>query len=126
MRLSGHIAICSRVLLRWLLGNSTWPQPPPRTGRGTAGRSGANLADLWPKIYELVAVLVPAALAIGQPVDTDAAAKRLRDACIPHLRARIAELLAPADDWTRAATLTCQCRDCAELSLFLADPTRQT
>jgi len=81
----------------------------------------------WPKVYDPDAVLVPATLALGQSVAADAAAvKRLRATCRLHLRARISEHLAPPEDWTRTATLTCQCRYCGELSLFLSDPTRQT
>jgi predicted 2-oxoglutarate/Fe(II)-dependent dioxygenase YbiX len=81
----------------------------------------------WPKTYEPDAVLVPAALAFERSMATDAhAVERLRKACMMHLRTRIAEHLAPPSDWTRAAMLTCRCDYCGELSLFLADSTRQT
>jgi predicted 2-oxoglutarate/Fe(II)-dependent dioxygenase YbiX len=84
----------------------------------------------WPKTYNPDAVLVPAALALNSLSrsipNTSPAASRLRAACAIHLRTRIAEPLAPPGDWTRAATLTCRCKYCAELSSFLADPTRQT
>jgi hypothetical protein len=54
------------------------------------------------------------------------AATRLREVCLAHLRARIAEPLAPPTDWTRPASLTCDCPRCAELGRFLADPGQET
>ena len=54
------------------------------------------------------------------------AVARLREACLVHLRARIATPLAPPTDWARASTVTCSCRHCSELNRFLADPTRTT
>jgi predicted 2-oxoglutarate/Fe(II)-dependent dioxygenase YbiX len=81
----------------------------------------------WPKTYDPDAVLVPAALVLVRSMAADAAAvEHLRTACMMHLRTRIAEHLAPPGDWTRAAMLTCRCEYCGELSLFLADSTRQT
>jgi len=53
------------------------------------------------------------------------AVQRLREACLENLRARIAAPLAPPHNWTRASMLPCQCRHCAELSRFLADPERK-
>ena len=94
----------------------------------------AGLADeavdyilAWPQIYGLDAVLVPASLILsGRATIRDGAAvRRLRAASLAHLHARIAELLEPPRDWTRASTLACQCPHCTELSRFLADPDRE-
>jgi hypothetical protein len=81
----------------------------------------------WPQTYEPDAVLVPAVLGLtGQPAhQATAAIQRLRTAALEHLRARIAEPLAPPRDWTRASTIACACAHCRELSHFLADPERQ-
>jgi hypothetical protein len=38
-----------------------------------------------------------------------------------HLRTRIAEPLAPPQDWVRAAALTCACEACSQFAGFLAD-----
>src|SRR5581483_3671789 len=54
------------------------------------------------------------------------AVRRLRDVCLGHLRARIAQPLEPPRDWARASTLSCHCPRCTALSQFLADPDRQT
>ena len=99
------------------------------------GRIDATLAErsvdhilAWPKTYDLDAVLVPAArrLVGASTTQGTAAIERLRAACVAHLRARIAEPLAPPTDWRRASTLPCHCQHCAELARFLADPERQT
>jgi hypothetical protein len=95
----------------------------------------ATLADrsvdhmlAWPKTYGLDAVLVPAArMLVGAGATRGLAAiERLRAACVAHLRARIAEPLAPPTDWRRASALPCHCQYCTELAHFLADPERQT
>ena len=52
--------------------------------------------------------------------------QRLRQVCVAHLRARIAEPLEPPRDWTRASTLTCSCARCTLLAQFLADPGQPT
>lgn len=47
-------------------------------------------------------------------------------ACLEHLERRIAEELSLPADFARPSALPCTCRDCAELSAFLADPVRKT
>jgi len=82
----------------------------------------------WPKTYALDAVLVPAArtlLATAAP-HCMAAVEKLRTACLTHLRARVAEPLAPPTDWSRQAALTCRCPRRGELARFLAGPERKT
>lgn len=74
----------------------------------------------WPTTWDMDAVLVPAVLCLG------ATSPRLRDACLAHLNSRVALPLAPPADWTRDATLTCGCPQCAGLARFLADPTSET
>ena len=99
------------------------------------GQLDAALADraadhilAWPKTYGLDPVLVPAALALTERAASrdGAAVRRLRAACLAHLRARIAEPLEPPRDWTRASTLPCRCPHCSDLSRFLADPDHKT
>jgi hypothetical protein len=99
------------------------------------GRIDPTLADAaagymlaWPKTYDLDAVLIPALRRLhDRPAIWDLpAVRRLRDAGLEHLRARIAEPLEPPRDWARASTLTHTCALCTELSQFLADPTRET
>jgi hypothetical protein len=82
----------------------------------------------WPKTYGLDPVLVPAALVLTERAASrdGAAVRRLRAACLAHLRARIAEPLEPPRDWARASTLPCQCPHCSDLSRFLADPDHKT
>ena len=80
----------------------------------------------WPQTYNLDTVLVPALRdLVRSRIAQEPAVQRLRDACLAHLRTRIAEPLAPPHDWSRASVLSCQCRHCAELSRFLADPERK-
>ena len=80
----------------------------------------------WPQTYAIDTVLVPALRdLVRSTIAREPAVQRLRDACLAHLRARIAEPLAPPHDWSRASVLPCQCRHCAELSRFLADPERK-
>ena len=82
----------------------------------------------WPQAYGLDAVLVPATRALLGMVGPSCAAAigALRTACLLHLRARIAEPLAPPTDWSRPAALACRCPRCSELARFLADPGRKT
>lgn len=82
----------------------------------------------WPQAYGLDAVLVPATRALLGRVGPScvAAVGTLRTGCLLHLRARIAEPLAPPTDWSRPAALTCRCPRCSELARFLADPGRKT
>jgi hypothetical protein len=80
----------------------------------------------WPQTYNLDTVLVPAMRdLVRSGIAQEPAVQRLREACLAHLRARIAEPLAPPSNWSRASVLPCQCRHCAELSRFLADPERE-
>ena len=74
----------------------------------------------WPLTWDMDAVLVPAVMELG-PLSA-----RLRDACLAHLRARVALPLDRPADWARGATLTCSCPHCAEMARFLADPARRT
>jgi predicted 2-oxoglutarate/Fe(II)-dependent dioxygenase YbiX len=75
-----------------------------------------------PKTYDADMVLIPAGLALSHSAAASATAViSLRNACIAHLRARIAEPLAPPADWTRNSKLICKCRHCGELSRFLAE-----
>jgi len=82
----------------------------------------------WPKTYGLDSVLVPATRALldAAPLSCAAAIGKLQTACLTHLRARIAEPLAPPADWSRTAAFTCRCPRCSELACFLADPERKT
>lgn len=91
-----------------------------------AARATDRLLD-HPEIFDMDAVLVPAALCLGESAHTRELEpfQRLRNACLAHLRARIGEPLEPPHDWARAATIACRCKDCAELNRFLADPARK-
>jgi len=80
-----------------------------------------------PATYGADSVLVPAGLALIQSeVAQTPAVVRLRDACMAHLRARIAEPLAPPADWARDNKVFCKCAHCGELSRFLADAGAKT
>ena len=74
----------------------------------------------WPKAYDLDRVLVAAMRQL--PRRDDPAIAPLLFACRSHLRARIAEELAPPADWRRLATVACQCEHCRQLRAFLDDP----
>lgn len=76
----------------------------------------------WPRSYDPDRVLVPAAKRLHRSAHNSRAIGRLLDACLTHLRTRIAEPLAPPADWRRASAVGCHCADCRELSLFLGDP----
>ena len=78
----------------------------------------------WPKVYGFDAILVPAlrAMAESRAIMRHDAVQRLRNACLEHLRARVAEPLEPPKDWRRESKVGCQCENCRELSRFLADP----
>ena len=91
-----------------------------------AGQAVAHMLA-WPQTYGLDEVLVPAARRLfGADPAPVASIGRLREACATHLRARIAEPLAPPADWRRDATLPCGCPRCTDLARFLADPARET
>lgn len=81
----------------------------------------------WPKTYGADTVLVGAALAFAEQPESAAwpAVGRLREACLDHLRRRIAQPLEPPRDWARVNRLTCRCADCRELGAFLVDPGRR-
>ncbi|HEY8614232.1 MAG TPA: 2OG-Fe(II) oxygenase [Roseomonas sp.] len=77
--------------------------------------------------YGMDRVLLPAIRTlIASGPECLRALEQLRAACLAHLRARIAEPLAPPPDWRRASTLPCHCRLCTELAQFLKDPERQS
>jgi len=80
-----------------------------------------------PAAFPLDNVLLPAALQLTEhpPTRDFPPVQRLRDACLQHLRARIALPLAPPADFTRDSTLACQCQYCVQLSRFLASPERR-
>ena len=82
----------------------------------------------WPNTYDLDAVLVPATRTLLNAAAPHclAAVGTLRTACLTHLRARVAEPLAPPTDWSRPAAVPCRCPRCGELARFLADPERKT
>jgi predicted 2-oxoglutarate/Fe(II)-dependent dioxygenase YbiX len=93
---------------------------------GLAG-AAADAVLAWPGTYDLDAVVVPAVLATRQSRRAETTAVgRLRAAGVAHLRARIAEPLAPPRDWTRPGAVTCPCDHCRELGCFLVDAARET
>jgi len=81
----------------------------------------------WPKTYQPDGVLVPAALAIAKLAESRAwpAVGRLREACLDHLRRRIALPLEAPRDWTRTNPLKCTCGDCRGLGAFLVASDQQ-
>jgi predicted 2-oxoglutarate/Fe(II)-dependent dioxygenase YbiX len=82
----------------------------------------------WSKVYDLDGIVVPAVRGLtgSTLTNSSAAVQRLRLACLNHLRARIAEPLEAPRDWRRASALSCTCRHCGELAVFLADPSAKT
>lgn len=82
----------------------------------------------WPKTYGLDSVLVPAVrdLIGSAAVSGSIAVQQLCAACLDHLHTRIAEPLAPPDDWRRESALSCRYPHCTELSGFLADAEYKT
>lgn len=79
-----------------------------------------------PNTFGMDAILVPAVLGLTERAQTRDVAfvRRLRIACLSHLRARIAEPLAPPVDFARPCAVACRCDHCAELGRFLADAVR--
>ncbi|MBK1722757.1 2OG-Fe(II) oxygenase [Thiocystis violacea] len=83
----------------------------------------------WPHAYAMDSVILPALTALDALSAKDAAkgeaaaVSRLRRALLDHLDRRLAEPLAPPADWARPAQVRCSCRDCAQLTVFLASPT---
>jgi hypothetical protein len=80
----------------------------------------------WRGLFDLDSVLTPAArrLVGSGAAAGSRAAERLRQACVAHLEARVAEPLTPPPDWRRASDIECGCADCADLAGFLADPVK--
>jgi hypothetical protein len=77
----------------------------------------------WRDTYGMDAILVPAARQLfSAGAKTPPALERLRTACLAHVRARLAEPLAPPTDWRRDSALPCRCRLCTMLARFLANP----
>jgi hypothetical protein len=94
------------------------------TNRTLAERAASHILA-WPKTYDLDRVLVPAVRTLVQSVSGGSATDPLRAACLAHLRARIAEPLAPPADWRRAGAVSCNCQHCKDLSAYLADPAQK-
>lgn len=80
----------------------------------------------WPETYAMDAMLLPAVRRLAGQAPDLPVVRRLAVVCLAHLRARIAEPLAPPEDWARAGELACRCSRCSELSRFLADPQQET
>ncbi len=73
--------------------------------------------------HDMDRVLLPAALQLlRRACHADPCVARLREACLTHLRQRIALPLAAPLDFARPANLSCTCVDCKRLARFLADP----
>ena len=79
------------------------------------------------KSFPMDTILTPAALRLTERMQTNTftPVQRLREACLHHLRTRIAQPLAPPPDFSRAHTIACRCASCADLSRFLAAPDRK-
>ncbi|PPQ38484.1 2OG-Fe(II) oxygenase [Rhodopila globiformis] len=76
-----------------------------------------------PRTYGVDAILLPALRQLaGHAIFHAPALGPLRDAVLAHLRARVAEPLAPPADWRRASKLPCHCAHCQQLARFLDDP----
>jgi 2OG-Fe(II) oxygenase superfamily len=87
-----------------------------------AGQAVSHMLS-HPETYDPDAILVPASRDCLRSADIamQPAVAQLRETCLAHLSARIAQPLAPPSDWSRPSALACRCRHCSELSLFLAD-----
>jgi hypothetical protein len=81
----------------------------------------------WPRTYKPDEVLVPAASAFAKLAESPAwpAVVRLREACLDHLRRRIAQPLEARRDCARSNLLKCTCGDCRGLGTFLVAPDQQ-
>ena len=77
-----------------------------------------------PDAFGMDAILVPAVLDLTEHAQDIASVRRLRTACLRHLRARISEPLAPPADLARPCPIACRCAYCTELCRFLADAVR--
>jgi predicted 2-oxoglutarate/Fe(II)-dependent dioxygenase YbiX len=81
----------------------------------------------WPGTYGFDAILLPALRQLaGGAIFHASALGPLRDAVLAHLRARVAEPLAPPADWRRASKLPCHCARCQQLARFLDNPETRT
>lgn len=82
----------------------------------------------WPVTYGLDTVIVPALRVLAKDSGDleKPAGERLRMAALAHLRARIAEQLAPPGDWRRPSQLPCRCTHCQELARYLDNQTLRT
>ncbi|MGG7056344.1 2OG-Fe(II) oxygenase [Nitrosomonas sp. ANs5] len=74
----------------------------------------------WLDCYSIERVLMPTLLRLmDQPLPI---VTRLRAVVTSYLQACIADQPVQPTDWRRNSTLTCKCKDCAELSAFLDNP----
>jgi len=98
-----------------------------RIDAALSGRAAEHVLA-WPWTYDLDAIVLPAVHLLNAMPQLRqlGAVGRLREACLGHLRARIAQPLAAPRDWTRDAMLTCTCKTCSELRRFLASADQQT
>lgn len=80
-----------------------------------------------PTSFGLDAIVVPTVVALCERALTanTASVRRLRAACLAHLRDRIGQPLAPPADFARANPNLCRCPHCAALGQFLVDPARK-
>jgi predicted 2-oxoglutarate/Fe(II)-dependent dioxygenase YbiX len=92
----------------------------------TLAERAADHVLAWPKTYDFDTVLIPAVRTLKTIVPGSTAIQRLGQACIVHLRARVAEPLEEPRDWQRTSAVGCKCRHCTELSGFLDDPLRKS
>ena len=144
---TGDLGQIGAALIDVLPGNSTrpaevgaWTQPMPvkpgfvvdlltATSRIDAGLAARAIERVlaWPKTYKPDEVLVPAACAFVELAESSAwpAVGRLREACLDHLRERIALPLEAPRDWARTNLLKCACDDCRGLGAFLVAPDQQ-
>ena len=81
----------------------------------------------WPDTYKIDDVLAPAALRLAEDEHGRhlAVAVRLGQAVTAHVQKRVAEDLTPPADWRRDSQIKCNCKDCAELRVFLASPSEE-
>ena len=81
-----------------------------------------------PEIYGLDKIIIPVLRdRIGvRDFASSPAIARLKEACLQHLRARMAEPLEAPADWSRPAKLACKCPHCADLGRFLGEPNSRT
>jgi predicted 2-oxoglutarate/Fe(II)-dependent dioxygenase YbiX len=146
---AGHLQAAASALVDALPGGPAHqPQPPgyqwrvkaadatciadlmtalPRIDAPLAGHAVQHLLA-QPAHFCPDALLVPALRRLAASTDAMAtpAVACLLDACVAHLRARVAQALAPPGDWQRASRLGCQCEHCQALGSFLASPVQRS